>query len=112
MKEAVAFYTEVLDFEMMAGDSVESTHVDLLHGDAQIQITTMEGTFGIAVNVEVDEVDELFDRYVKRGLAIPNDPDSPVHNGPIDQTWGTREVYINDPSGNTLRFRTWRESEI
>jgi len=112
MKEAIAFYTEILDFEMMPGDSVESTHVDLVKGDAQIQITTMEGIFGIAVNVEVDEVDELFDRYIKRGHTIPNDPNSPVHNGPLNQTWGTREFYITDPSDNTLRFRTWRKAEI
>ena len=105
MKEAVAFYTGVLGFEMWPGDSVGDSHVDMMSGDAQIQLSSTEGIFGIAVNVEVDEVDELFERFVKRGLAVPNDPNSPVHNGPIDQTWGFREFYVNDPSGNTLRFR-------
>ena len=23
---------------------------------------------------------------------------------PIDQSWGTREFYVDDPDGNTLRF--------
>lgn len=105
MSEAVAFYINVLGFEMWPGDTVEYTHVDMLLGDAQIQLTSTEGIFGIAINVEVDEVDELFKRIVERGLLVPNDANSPVHNGPIDQTWGFREFYVNDPSGNTLRFR-------
>lgn len=107
MAEAVAFYTDVLGFEMWPGDTVECTHVDMLLGDAQIQLSSSEGVPGVAVNVEVDEIDELFKRFVERGLSVPNDPDSPVHNGPIDQTWGFREFYVNDPSGNTLRFRKW-----
>jgi hypothetical protein len=32
----------------------------------------------------------------------------PVHLAPLDQTWGTREVYVDDPDGNTLCFRAWR----
>jgi hypothetical protein len=27
-----------------------------------------------------------------------------VHEGPLDQTWGTREFYVDDPDGNTIRF--------
>jgi len=27
-----------------------------------------------------------------------------VHQGPVDQTWGAREFYADDPSGNTVRF--------
>src|SRR5438477_12190220 len=27
-----------------------------------------------------------------------------VHEGPIDQSWGTREFYVDDPDSNTLRF--------
>ena len=39
-----------------------------------------------------------------RGLDPSGKPDSPVHQGPLDQTWGTREFYVDDPDGNTLRF--------
>ena len=38
-----------------------------------------------------------------RYQALPNAPKQ-VHEGPIDQTWGTREFYVDDPDGNTLRF--------
>ena len=52
-----------------------------------------------------DEVDALFAAFKARGLAPPIRPESPVHEGPLDQTWGTREVYIDDPSGNTLTYQ-------
>lgn len=41
---------------------------------------------------------------VERGLPIPVDGASPVHQAPVDQTWGWREFYVTDPDGNTLRF--------
>ena len=47
--------------------------------------------------------DVLFDKFLARGLVRPNTP-GPVHQGPTDQTWGTREFYVDDPDGNTLRF--------
>jgi hypothetical protein len=31
--------------------------------------------------------------------------ESPVHQGPLDQSWGIREFYVTDPNGNTLRFQ-------
>lgn len=107
MKEAIDFYTKVLDFELKYPNaSAEDLVVDLVNGEAELGLTVLEGDqkLGINVNVRVDEVDELFKKYVGRGLVVPNNPDSPVHNGPIDQSWGVREFYVNDPSGNTLRF--------
>ena len=50
-----------------------------------------------------EDIDALFQKFLARGLVPPN-RDSPVHHGPTDQTWGTREFYVNDPDGNTLRF--------
>jgi hypothetical protein len=48
-------------------------------------------------------VDALFRKFIERGLTVP-ERDSPVHHGPIDQSWGTREFYVDDPDDNTLRF--------
>lgn len=107
MKEAIHFYTHVLDFELKyANATADDWVVDLINGDAELGLTVLEGDqkLGINVYVRVDEVDELFKKYISRGLNAPNNPDSPVHNGPIDQSWGMREFYVNDPSGNTLRF--------
>jgi catechol 2,3-dioxygenase-like lactoylglutathione lyase family enzyme len=107
MKEAIDFYTNVLDFKLKYPNaSADDSVVDLVNGEAELRLTILEGDqkSGINVYVRVDEVDNLFKRYVGRGLIVPNNPDSPVHNGPIDQSWGMREFYVNDPSGNTLRF--------
>jgi uncharacterized glyoxalase superfamily protein PhnB len=107
MKEAIDFYTQVLDFELKDPAATASDWVvDLIHGEAEFGLTSLAGdqTLGINVYVRVDNVDELFKKYVSRGLIVPNNPESPVHNAPIDQTWGMREFYVTDPSGNTLRF--------
>ena len=107
MKESIAFYTEILDFELKyPGSSTEDWVVDLVNGEAELQLSILEGDqkLGIAVNVRVDNVDGLFEKYIKRGLDISKKAESPVHQGPVNQTWGMREFYVTDSSGNTLRF--------
>ena len=107
LKEAIAFYTNVLDFTLKySGEANNEWAIELINNDAEILLASRDGTPRIAIIVRVDDVDALFKKYVDRGLIVPNNPDSPVHNGPIDQTWGMREFYVNDPDGNTLRFST------
>ena len=50
-----------------------------------------------------EDIDALFQKFVSRGL-VPLQRDSPVHHGPVEQSWGTREFYVDDPDGNTLVF--------
>lgn len=50
---------------------------------------------GIAY-VVVGNVDALRDEFAARGV--------PIDTGPIDQTWGTREMYVKDADRNSLRF--------
>jgi catechol 2,3-dioxygenase-like lactoylglutathione lyase family enzyme len=104
MEESIFFYTQVLDFELK-DPTDESPVRDLVKGEAEIQLSILsgDGVYGTAVNVRVDNIDELFKKYVERGLDT-NKPGSPVHQGPLDQDWGMREFYADDPSGNTLRF--------
>jgi len=110
IRKSVAFYTGVLDFLHVDGDdalddpcfAVVARSGDYLflssHGG--------DGEFGQAIAVLVDDVDALARKFRGRGLVTPGNPDAPqmVHEGPIDQTWGTREFYVDDPDGNTLRF--------
>jgi hypothetical protein len=65
-----------------------------------------DGTVGQAIVVQTDDIEALFRKFRTRGLRTPGNPDTPkeVHEGPIDQSWGTREFYVKDPDGNTLRF--------
>jgi catechol 2,3-dioxygenase-like lactoylglutathione lyase family enzyme len=105
LKESIAFYTDILDFALKYPDEADNEWVvDLINGDAEIILASRDGTPRIPVVILVNDVDALFTKYVNRGLIVPNNPNSPVHNNPIDQTWGMREFYVNDPSGNTLRF--------
>lgn len=50
---------------------------------------------GVA-NFLVDDVDQLHTEFAGRGV--------PIALAPVDQTWGTREMYVKDPDGNALRF--------
>src|SRR5687768_11219767 len=107
LKEAVGFYTKVLEFELKyPNESGNEWVVTLINRDTEILLASMDGTPRIPIYIIVDDVDALFKKYVDRGLVVPNKPDSPVHNSPMDQTWRLREFYINDPCGNTLRFAT------
>lgn len=104
---AVDFYTNVLDFELKYPfEELNIYCVSLVNKEAELQLTETDGFFGAVVNVMVDNVDVLFQNYLKRGLITPKKPDSPVHKGPIDQTWGMREFYVTDIDNNTLRFGT------
>ena len=107
MRKALAFYTGILDFQpKYPGTSPEDGVVTVVIGDAELELTIYEGDylFGSVVNVLVDEVDDLFKKFIARGYSTPKKQNSPVDEGPIDQSWGMREFYIRDLDGNTLRY--------
>jgi catechol 2,3-dioxygenase-like lactoylglutathione lyase family enzyme len=109
MEASIAFYTKVLDFDCVEhGGNGDPTVSVLMRGGALLLLSSHggDGTFGQAIVVVTDNVDALFHKFRARGLKTPGNPDAPaeVHEGPIDQSWGTRELYVNDPDGNTLRF--------
>src|SRR5688572_20041103 len=110
MRAALAFYTGVLDFERVDGDdTLDDPSFSVLARDGDRLLLSShrgDGAFGQAVVVTTNDIDSLFRKFRGRGLATPGNPDAPraVHEGPIDQSWGTREFYVDDPDGNTLRF--------
>jgi len=117
IRRSLAFYTGVLDFVPRYPQylelALENGVLDLIRDAAVIQLSIHMGNapFGSSVNLELDsptEVDALFAQYTLRGLDQSHRKDSPVHLAPLDQTWGTREFYINDPDDNCLCLRAWR----
>jgi catechol 2,3-dioxygenase-like lactoylglutathione lyase family enzyme len=110
MRTSLAFYSDVLDFERVAGDDDlgDPSYSVLARDGDQVILSSHrgDGAFGQAVVVTTDNVDALFRKFRERGLSTPGNPEAPkmVHEGPIDQSWGTREFYVDDPDGNTLRF--------
>lgn len=107
MRAALHHYTQILDFTCPdPNDNPDSLVVDLANEHALLQLTTCEADslFGSVVNIWVEDVDALFAKYIGRGLDITKKKNSPVHQAPVDQTWGRREFYVTDADNNTLRF--------
>jgi uncharacterized glyoxalase superfamily protein PhnB len=55
-----------------------------------------DGILGGVVNLIVDDVDALHAELAAKGVGIDT--------GPMDQAWGTREMYVKDVDGNSIRF--------
>ena len=55
-----------------------------------------DGISGGVANLIVEDVDALHAELVAKGV--------PIAVGPVDQTWGTREMYVKDADGNSIRF--------
>lgn len=110
MATSLAFYTNILGFTHTDGDaSLEDPAFTVIERDGdRVYLSSHggDGEFGQALVIECDDVDAVFRDVRARGLATPGNPEAPtmVHEGPIDQTWGTREFYVDDPDGNTVRY--------
>jgi catechol 2,3-dioxygenase-like lactoylglutathione lyase family enzyme len=108
--EAFEFYTKILDFEYVDGDDPKKEGAAFCvlsrQGD-EIFLCNYDGGTRSVIAVMTDDVDGVFRKFRARGLQTPGDPNVPaeeVHQGPVDQTWGTREFYVQDPDDNSLRF--------
>ena len=109
MREAVAFHTRVLDFDLaFAMSEEEPFYAVLTRGADELHLSLAPSGRpsgeGCAI-VVCSDVDRLFATFKARGLVVPSRPDSPGHEGPVDQTWGTREVFVDDPSGNRVIYQ-------
>jgi hypothetical protein len=81
--------------------------IDLIRDGAELQLShhTGDGVFGSVNRVYVEDVDERYVTFRRRGLNTTSRPESPVHTAPVNQTWGLREFTVTDPDGNNLCFR-------
>ena len=55
-----------------------------------------DGVPGGVVFLVVEDVDGLHAELVAKGVPIALEP--------TDQSWGNREMYVEDPDGNSVRF--------
>jgi catechol 2,3-dioxygenase-like lactoylglutathione lyase family enzyme len=79
------------------GDS-DPCYVGLTRDGVWLHLSSFsgDGVSGGAVNLIVDDVDALHAELAAKGVGIDV--------GPVDQTWGTREMYVKDVDGNSVRF--------
>jgi len=70
----------------------------LIRDDVELHLSSFSGDGGPrgVVFVGVEDVDALHAEIIAKGVAIALPP--------TEQSWGNREMYINDPDGNDLRF--------
>jgi catechol 2,3-dioxygenase-like lactoylglutathione lyase family enzyme len=110
LQRSLHFYTEVLDFERKWPGHEEREMangvIDLARDGAELQLSRHagDGVLGSVNRVFVDDVDERYATFRKRGLNTTLRPESPIHTAPVDQTWGLREFAVTDPDGNGLCF--------
>ena len=109
MRRALEFYCSTLGFvqEFTYAAGAEGPEYAAISLDGhQVHLSTFagDGVTGTATYCYVDDVDAVCRRLLAAGLKTPGNPQSPVEDGPVTQTWGMREFYVRDPDGNTLRF--------
>ena len=100
---AQKFYCDQMGFRLEFADRSDENLVDpcymgLSRDGVRIIVSSFsgDGVAGGVVNFQVQDVDALHAELVARGVKIDT--------GPVDQTWGTREMYVKDADGNSLRF--------
>jgi catechol 2,3-dioxygenase-like lactoylglutathione lyase family enzyme len=88
-----------LDFCAAASESGrDPSYMGVSRDGAVLHLSSHAGD-GVAGGVALlmcDDVDALHAEFVAQGVAIAV--------GPVDQTWGMREMYVRDPDGNSIRF--------
>ncbi|HLA63472.1 MAG TPA: VOC family protein [Rhodothermales bacterium] len=100
---AERFYCDGLGFERIFayrpdGVVADPCYLGLARDGAVLHVSSFpgDGALGSLANLLTDDVDGIHAGLVARGV--------PIDTGPVDQEWGTREVYVRDPSGNRIRF--------
>jgi len=100
---AKEFYCGLLGFEIRFAYRPDQScsdpcYMGLVRDSAALHVSSFagDGTAGAAVYVLVEDVDAVARELKARGATMALEP--------TDQTWGNREMYVEDPDGNSVRF--------
>ena len=100
---ATEFFCRKLGFERRFAYRIDDSKADpcymgLTRDGVWIHVSSFSGdsVAGGAVYITVDDVDRLCADLAERGVTADLEP--------TDQSWGNREMYIEDPDGNSVRF--------
>jgi uncharacterized glyoxalase superfamily protein PhnB len=100
---AEEFYCERLGFRRRFAYRFDEARPDpcymgLVRDDVWLHVSSFsgDGVSGGAVFLLVDDLDALHAELVAKGVPIALEP--------TDQSWGNREMYVEDADGNSLRF--------
>jgi uncharacterized glyoxalase superfamily protein PhnB len=102
-KAAIEFYCNRLGFRLEFAHGVDEAqsdpcYVGISRDGVWLNLSSFsgEGVAGGVANLMVDDVDALYTEFVARGVTIDL--------APVDQSWGSREMYVKDGDRNSLRF--------
>src|ERR1700739_1746344 len=100
---AIEFYCHGLGFQLEfehrpEGVTADPCYMGIVRNGVWIHLSSFngDGVAGGVANLIVNNGDELYAEFTARQVHI----DRP----PVDQTWGSREMYVKDADKNCLRF--------
>lgn len=103
ISEAVKFFCHGLGFQLEfehrpEGVTTDPCYAGVSRDGVWLHLSSFsgDGVAGSVANMMVDNVDKFYAEFTARQVQI----DTP----PVDQTWGSREMYVKDADGNCLRF--------
>lgn len=101
--QAEAFYCRQLGFRLDSamrppGVAADPCYLSVERDGVWLHLSSFsgDGVAGAVVYIGVQRVDAVHAELRSRGVAIDS--------GPVDQSWGNREMYVRDGDGNCLRF--------
>lgn len=95
---AKCFYGDILDLKLAMDQGWIVTWASDNSMAPQVSIA-LEGGAGTAVpdlSIEVDNLDEVYQRVVAAGLT--------VEYGLVEEAWGVRRFYVRDPFGRLINI--------
>lgn len=102
-QKAVKFYCHGLGFRLEfehrpEGVTGDPCYMGISRDGVWLHLSSFpgDGVAGSVANMMVDNVDRLYEEFKAKNVHI----DTP----PVDQTWGSREMYVKDADRNCLRF--------
>ena len=100
---AEQFYCEGLGFQREFAYRPDKPRTDpcymgLIRDGVALHVSSFpgDGVAGGVANFIVDDVDQLHAEFRAKGVRIELEP--------TDQSWGNREMYVEDADGNSMRF--------
>ena len=100
---AQSFYCHALGFQLQfehrpEGVAEDPCYMGLSRDGVWLHLSSFsgDGVTGAVVNLMVDDVDRFYTEFTAKHVHV----DVP----PVNQRWGSREMYVKDEDGNCLRF--------
>ena len=101
--EAMRFYCHGLGFQLEfehrpEGVTGDPCYLGVSRDGVWLNLSSFpgDGVAGSVINLMVDNVDKFFAEFTAKDVHIDT--------APVDQSWGSREMYVKDADRNCLRF--------